>query len=519
MQNSFNSNARLEEQFALIAKQYPKRIALSLNGVEMTYEELDQKSNVVAGLLKHSLAADTQFVGLLMNRGMNMVVSALGILKAGVAYIPIDPVNNPIDRTRLCLQEADLKLLVTDREVEIQNVDTLLVREETFTNHMQLALEEVKPDRKLDLAYAIFTSGSTGIPKAVPIRHENVLNMFHNSQDIFEFSKDDTWALFHSIAFDFSVWEIWGALLYGGKLEIVPFAVSKNTPRFRRFLIEKEITVLNQTTGAFHSLIKIDQTKDTPIDSLRCLIFGGEKTDMTLLESWINRYSGSAMNLFTVYGTTETTIFSTVKYLDKKNLAKKDLCPIGTPIPGQELILIGEYGQVSSEGEIYISGDRLSDGYLNRPELNKKKFHSRLVAGEILHYYKTGDLAFEQDGEYYFVGRVDSQVKFNGYRIELEEIQNVTMSHPDIMRSIVIVDNTLAHPRLINFIEPIGSLIDEFRIQEEAKTRAQNLLPFYMVPSEFIVIDEMPLTTNGKMDHLKLSELSRGQTEELAISM
>lgn len=518
MQNFLNSNIRLEEQFEVIAKQFPKRIAISWNDLEMTYEELDLKSNVIAGLLEDSLEANTQFVGLLMNRGIDMIVTILGILKAGVAYIPIDPVNNPLERTKLCLQEADLQLLITDREVDIQNVKTLLVREETFTYHAQLAIEEVKPSKKFDIAYAIFTSGSTGVPKAVPIRHENVLNMLHNSKEIFEFSKDDIWALFHSIAFDFSVWEIWGALLFGARLEIVPYAVSKNTPRFRRFLTDKKITVLNQTTGAFHALVKADQTKESPIEPLRCLIFGGEKTDMKLLESWINRYADSPTKLFTVYGTTETTIFSTVKYLDQKNLADKELCPIGTPIPGQDLVLLGEDGQVSSEGEIYISGDRLSDGYMNRPELNKKKFYSRVVAGETLNFYKTGDLAFEKDGEYYFVGRVDSQVKFNGYRIELEEIQNITMSHPEVMRSIVIVDQTLDYPRLINFLEPKSQLMDESRLIREVKTRAENLLPFYMVPSVFVLIDEIPLTTNGKIDYQKLTEVSEAETEELEMA-
>lgn len=517
MQNSFNSNTRLEEQFIAIAKQFPERIALSFNGLEMTYEQLDKKSNVIAHLLKDRLRKDTQFVGLLMDRGMDMVISVLGILKAGVAYIPIDPVNNPIERTKLCLSEANLNLVVTDRALDIQEVETLFVNEDTYHDNKQLAGKVVEVTDKLELAYAIFTSGSTGVPKAVPIKHGNVLNMFHNSRDIFEFSKDDTWAMFHSIAFDFSVWEIWGALMFGGKLEIVPYAVSKNTPRFRRFLIDKKVTVLNQTTGAFHSLVKTDQTKESPIETLRILIFGGEKTDMQLLESWINRYADSYMNLFTVYGTTESTIFSTFKYLDKEILADKELCPIGKPIPGQELVLIGEDGQVSSNGEIYISGDRLSEGYINRPDLNQQKFLSKTVEGKTLNFYKTGDLAYEQDGEYYFVGRADSQVKFNGYRIELEEIQNITVSHPEVMRSVVIVDHALPYARLINFLEPVNQFVDEERIETEVKNRASNLLPFYMVPSEFYVIDEIPLTTNGKIDFRKLAEVSKARTQELEL--
>src|SRR5690606_37140407 len=154
-------------------------------------------------------------------------------------------------------------------------------------------------------------------------------------------------------------------LLYGARLEIVPYAVAKNTARFRRFLIEKKITVLNQTTGAFYALIKADQSKESKIDSLRCLIFGGEKLDIQLLEPWINRYSSSS-KLITVYGTTETTIFTTFKYLSSKDILINDLSPIGKPIPGSDIVLIGEENEIATRGEIYISGERLSDGYLNK---------------------------------------------------------------------------------------------------------------------------------------------------------
>ncbi|RBW63464.1 hypothetical protein DS884_00030 [Tenacibaculum sp. E3R01] len=511
MQYSFNSNRRLEEHFKVNAKKFPKKVAISCKGVDLTYEELDQKSDLIANLVMKNLKEDTQYVGLLMNRGLEMVISILGILKAGVAYIPIDPVNNPTERIKLCLSEVNLNLLITDRVIDIKNVKTLLVEKDILNEQIELSRQEIIPVKKSEIAYAIFTSGTTGIPKAVPIIHENVLNMFHNSQEIFEFSKDDVWALFHSIAFDFSVWEIWGTLLYGAKLEIVPFAVAKNTARFRRFLMEKKISVLNQTTGAFYSLIKADQNKETKIDSLRCLIFGGEKLDVHLLKPWVDRYSSTASKLITVYGTTETTIFTTFKYIGHNDIIDNKLSPIGEPIPGSDIILVGKGNEIATEGEIYISGERLSEGYLNRTELNETKFISKTILGETVKYYRTGDLAFEKNGEYYFLGRVDSQVKFNGYRIELEGIESVVMSHPKVMRSIVSVDKTLSHPRLISFLEPIDNLSieDEDNIIDEVKSLVESLLPFYMVPSEFMFIDKIPLTVNGKIDHKELSELSK----------
>lgn len=508
MQYSFNPNIRLEEHFMLNVKKFPKRIAISCNGLDLTYEELDQKSNLIATLVKDNLDKDMQYVGLLMNRGVEMIISILGILKAGVAYIPIDPVNNPKERIKLCLSEVNLKLLITDREIDVENVKTLFIGNEILSEQTQLPTTEIIPNKKCEIAYAIFTSGTTGIPKAVPIKHENVLNMFNNSLKIFEFTKDDVWALFHSIAFDFSVWEIWGTLLFGAKLEIVPYAVAKNTLRFRRFLKEKKITVLNQTTGAFYALIKADQSKESKIDSLRCLIFGGERLDLKLLEPWMSRYSSSS-KLITVYGTTETTIFTTFKHLSSKDLCDSESSPIGKPIPGSDIVIIGKDNEIANRGEIYISGERLSDGYLNKCDLNKTKFISKTVLGKTAKYYRTGDLAYEKNGEFYFLGRVDSQVKFNGYRIELKGIESIIMSHPKIMRSIVFVDNTLTHPRLISFLEPVDELLeeDEASILSEVKILTESLLPFYMVPSEFMFIDKIPLTVNGKIDHKELSEL------------
>ena len=510
LQYSLISTGRLEEYFEKNAKKFPKHIAISYNGIDLTYEELDWKSDLIANLVIENLNRDTQYVGLVMNRGLEMVITILGILKAGVAYIPIDPVNNPLERIKLCLSEADLELIITDDIIHVKNVKTLWVGKDTFKEPNRQLTRKISPARKTDIAYAIFTSGTTGIPKAVPIKHEYVLNMFHNSIKIFEFAKDDVWALFHSIAFDFSVWEIWGALLFGARLEIVPYAVAKNTARFRRFLIEKKITVLNQTTGAFYSLIKTDQTKESRIESLRCLIFGGEKLDVTLLEPWINKYSSSS-KLITVYGTTETTIFTTFKYLSLKDLVDKELSPIGKPIPGSDIVLIGDDNQIATRGEIYISGDRLSEGYLNRADLNKIKFISKTVLGKSVKYYRTGDLALEKNGELYFLGRGDSQVKFNGYRIELEGIESITISHPGIMRSIVFVDNTSDYPKLINFLEPIEPVPPELEngILSEVKKLAESLLPFYMVPSKFVLISKTPLTVNGKVDYNKLLELSK----------
>lgn len=516
MQNSFNSNSRIEDQFHAIAKQFPNDVAICCNALELTYEELDQQSNIIANMVKDNLDEGTTYVGLLMDRGVHMIISILGILKAGVAYIPIDPVNNPTERIKLCFSGANLNLVITDRRVEVADVTTLLIEEETFRKGVT---DQVTGIRKSEIAYAIFTSGTTGVPKGVPITHENVLGLFRNASHVFEFHKDDIWTLFHSFAFDFSVWEIWGALLYGARLEIVPNNVAKNIARFRRFLFDKKVTILNQTPSAFYNLIKMDMEKDTAIASLKYVILGGEKLDMPLLEPWVEKY-GASSRLYSGYGTTETTVFTSFKYMSAQDLAENaDLSPLGEPIPGSEMILFNEEGKVTNKGELYICGEALSKGYLNRPDLNEIKFIRKNINGKSMDCYRTGDLAFEQGGELYCIGRIDSQVKFNGYRIELEEIQNVTMSHPGIMRSIVTLDNSTGRPRLVNFLKPTDHLHDEVHLVNEVEELSKNKLPFYMIPSDFMVIDEIPLTTNGKTDYRKLSELCKVKTPELAMAV
>ncbi len=512
MINNFIPTNRLEDYFTKSALKYPNKVAVSCGEEHLTYQELDLKSDLIAKIILEKADDNIQYVGILMSRSIEMVICMLGILKAGRSYIPIDPSNNPIDRIKLCLLEIDLKLIFSNIQFTIESVRTIIVNNDLldFKNHSS---EYKLPDvpQKNKTAYAIFTSGTTGIPKAVPIKHESVLGIFRNSIEIFTFSKNDIWTLFHSFAFDFSVWETWGALLFGGKLEIVPLAIAKNTGRFRRFLVEKKITVLNQTPSAFYNLLSVDQQKQTKVKSLRYIVLGGEKLKMERLKPWIEKY-GFSPKIINGYGVTEATIFTSFKTLDFQDFTNTSLSPIGKAIPKSRIILLDEKGQRGNKGEICISGYGLSDGYLNNNELNKEKFTTIISDNVYTKIYKTGDLAFVDHGILYFIGRNDKQIKFKGYRIEPEEIENITVSHPRISRSIVLVYKGTKFDRLVNILEPLDSMNqeEELHVIHEIRNMAENLLPFYMIPSEFI-LKKIPLTINGKVDYEELLEKNNPQ--------
>ncbi|MEU3290727.1 amino acid adenylation domain-containing protein, partial [Streptomyces longwoodensis] len=355
-------------------------------------------------------------------------------------------------------------------------------------------------------AYVIYTSGSTGQPKGVIVAHRNVARLFDATRKWFGFGPDDVWTLFHSYAFDFSVWELWGALLHGGRLVVVPYEVSRTPSAFLNLLADHGVTVLNQTPSAFHQLAQADADASSPDReiALRVIVFGGEALQPSRLADWYRRRSDDSPVLINMYGITETTVHATYQPLTRER-ATAAASVIGVPIPDLRTYVLGpglELAAPGVVGELYVAGPGVTRGYLGKPGLTAERFVADPYAAEPgTRMYRTGDLVrWNQDGELEFIGRADHQIKIRGFRIEPGEIENVLNDHPDIVEAAVVArEEQSGDARLIAYVAVRGALHSG-----EVRDFARGRLPDYMLPAAVVVLDRMPLTANGKLDRAAL---------------
>src|SRR3989454_2239938 len=373
-----------------------------------------------------------------------MVVGALGIWKAGGAYLPMDPAY-PAYRLAFMLEDARAAVLLTETKllyslpdhsvltICLDDAETVLPPQPVTNPAIAVA-----PD---NMAYVIYTSGSTGKPKGCIITHRNVARLMRATEAWYGFNERDVWTLFHSFAFDFSVWEIWGALLYGGRLVVVPFLVSRSPEEFYELLAEEQVTVLNQTPSAFRQLIQAEESVGQKKLALRYVIFGGEALEMQSLRPWFGRHGDQPPLLVNMYGITETTVHVTYRPLSKDDLDSGSV--IGTPIPDLHVYILDakhEPVPVGVMGEMFVAGAGLARGYLYRPELTTERFIPDYLKQRGSRLYKTGDLArFLPDGDIEYLGRIDDQVKIRGFRVELGEIEAALYQHPAVQQAAVIV--------------------------------------------------------------------------------
>lgn len=503
----------LHARFSAQVGRTPNAIAVTDGDVHITYRELDRRSNLILVRLRAAGAQPQEPVGVCLTRSIDLIAVLLGVLKVGAFYVPLDPAN-PDSRLDFIAQDAGLKLVVTDK--------TLMNRAPGGCSAVVVDLDLLAADEvcapaidATDLAYVIYTSGSTGVPKGVCIEHKSVVRLFDQTAHWFRFCASDVWTLFHSFAFDFSVWEIWGALLYGGRLVIVPEGVARQPDAYLRLLSDEGITVLNQTPSAFAQLDRVDRAEPRlrPL-ALRLVIFGGEALDPRRLQSWFNR-RGTKATLVNMYGITETTVHVTYKVISPEIAAMPDPgLPIGRPIPDLSIFLFDEDGSevsVGTVGEIYVSGPGLARGYLARPELTNQRFvwHPQRPS---LRLYRTGDLGSVcSNGEFEYHGRADSQVKVRGFRIELGEIEAALRAIPGIREAAVAVQQWGAdkNDQLVAYIvaENPLSLFD-------VRSALGRNLPEHMLPHAVMPIESLPLTINGKLDRARLP--ARPQTSQVA---
>ncbi|SQF99790.1 peptide synthase [Paucimonas lemoignei] len=627
---SFNVEHSLAQRIEAQVERSPDAIALSFDGEQLTYAELNQHANHIAHQLIARGVGPEVRVGLAVERGLEMIVGLLAILKAGGAYVPLDPAY-PQDRLSYMIKDSGIRLLLAQGgvleglllgdEVETlvispdtplpqglhsdssgtpqtcgselaregngadaenastepapsrasslpqkvhSNPDTPppcrseLVRESVGSDTvsatatpltcgktgvaLHLAREgggsdarDASPGPALsrarwsatpvfpqkvhsnpevqvnpnNLAYVIYTSGSTGQPKGALLTHANVLRLFEASAEHFRFGHDDVWTLFHSCAFDFSVWEIFGALLYGGKLVIVPHAVSRSPEDFHALLIEQKVTVLNQTPSAFKPLMNVACAAQQNL-ALRYVVFGGEALDVPSLKPWFDQFGDQSPKLINMYGITETTVHVTYRPITQTDLYQKN-SPIGAPLADLSWYLLDANLNPVPKGcigELYVGGPGLARGYLNRQALTATRFIPNLFADDGSRLYRTGDLArYRNNGSIDYLGRSDHQVKIRGFRIELGEIEAQLLAQPQVRQAVVLAQDTASGPQLVAY------LVADEDDRESIKNVLKDNLPDYMVPAYLIFLLDLPLTANGKLDRRALPQPDASQLQ------
>ena len=491
---------RLEQYVTAHAASRPDSIAVVDEVSSLTFKELDEAADDIAANLRRLSVRDGDFVAVATSRSADMYAVILAIWKCGAAYVPID-VDFPLDRITRILAESGARLAV----VEPRLADSLRSAAAVIADLKRPSAIPFSaaspPQQSIDApAYAIFTSGTTGVPKGAVVTHASVVALIAGLRDELSLSEDDVWTNFHSPAFDFSVWEMWGAMVTGGTAVVVTKDTARDPHRFHEYLCEHQVTILSQTPSAFAHLTTAD-TSRTRLNALRLVVLGGEPLNPTVAATWLDRYPRQTCRLVNMYGITETTVHVTTQDVDK-HVALRTPKSVGHPIPGWRYHVVGfdlRPARTGFPGEIYIAGAGLALFYLGNPGLTAQRF---IAGSDGQRWYRTGDLGrLRDDGSLEHLGRIDSQIKINGYRIELDEIKNTILRQPNIRDAVVVcnfADGRFHVPRLDAYV--VGASIDIPAL----RNAVFRFLPDYMRPATFTEVEEIPLTINGKVDLSKL---------------
>ncbi|WP_205878058.1 non-ribosomal peptide synthase/polyketide synthase [Mycobacterium camsae] len=478
----------------------PEAVAVCADGDSVTYRQLDDTANRMAQLLAGRGVGPGTIVALLLSRSAQAIAAILAVLKARAAYLPIDP-GLPATRIGFMIDDAAPVAAIT--------TGTLAGRLEGFTGvvidvgdvrldeYPSAVLPSPAPD---DIAYLIYTSGTTGSPKGVAVPHQNVVAMLRSLDD--RLPRQGVWSQCHSLAFDFSVWEIFGALLRGGRLVVVPDAVVRSAQELHAMLVTEQVSVLSQTPSAFYALQTADglSPESTLRPHLHTVVFGGEALEPQRLGAWLANHQG-APQLLNLYGITETTVHASLREIVAEDLEATG-SPVGVPLDHLGFLVLDGWLRpvpVGVVGELYVAGAGLGTGYVRRPGLTAARFLACPFGAPGTRMYRTGDLvSWGSDGQLEYVGRVDHQVKIRGYRIELGEIRAALAGLDGVEQAVAIArEDRPGDKRLVGYLtESTPGVVDV----AEARHALGQLLPAYMVPAALVVVDAMPLTVNGKLD-------------------
>ncbi|MCY9105701.1 amino acid adenylation domain-containing protein [Bacillus inaquosorum] len=499
---AYPRNENIVSLFEKQAAEHPEHLAVVYGHSQLTYRDLNEKAERTAAMLIKQGVRTGDIVGLMLDRSPDMIIGILSILKAGGAYLPIDP-EYPQERISFMLNDSGAEMLLTERG---QNKPADYNGPILYINEVEN--DSIPADLKIQTladqpAYVIYTSGTTGQPKGVIVEHRNVISLLKHQNLPFKFGHEDVWTLFHSYCFDFSVWEMFGALLNGSTLVVVSKETARDPHAFRLLLKKERVTVLNQTPTAFYGLMHEDQNHTDRLN-IRYVIFGGEALQSCMLQSWNKKYPDT--DLINMYGITETTVHVTFKKLSAADIAKNK-SNIGRPLSTLQAYVMDAHMNlqpIGVPGEMYIGGEGVARGYLNRDELTADRFvPNPYLPGDRL--YRTGDLAKRlSNGELEYLGRIDDQVKVRGHRIELGEIQAALLQLP-IVKEAAVITRTDEQGQAAIYAY-IVTKDQQAANASEIRTSLKTMLPDFMLPARLIQIDSIPLTVNGKLDQKALPE-------------
>ncbi|MDH0865611.1 non-ribosomal peptide synthetase [Mitsuaria sp. GD03876] len=536
----------LAQRFLAQAARTPEAVALVDGQRQWRYDELAKASAALANRLHASGVRRGDRVGVFMSRSAHVVVALLAVLRRGAAYVPLDAMY-PDERVAGILEDAQVRTVVADAvtaprlgerdhvraDVDLDIDINLDTRTDANANANakggarangdgeansdvgttagadgDWASDEVDAGPE-DLAYLIYTSGSTGQPKGVMVTHANVLRLFERTDSVFRFGAGDVWALFHSFAFDFSVWEMWGALLHGARLVVVDHEAARSTPLFHALVAEHGVTVLNQTPSAFQAFMEEDRRSPRAL-ALRLVIFGGEALDLRRLVPWFERH-GERARLVNMYGITETTVHVTHRDVTPGDALGESGSVIGRAIEDLSLWVLDAASEPVPRGvvgELCVGGPGVARGYWRRPELSAQRFVAHPALPESQRLYRSGDLArLRHDGELEYLGRGDHQLKIRGFRIEAGEIEALLRGMDGIEDACVLGVPRVRPTRLAAYVvmseaHQASAAYKASEVLDAAAIRdaLARQLPEYMVPATVTRVAAWPLTTNGKLD-------------------
>ncbi|MEU7763491.1 amino acid adenylation domain-containing protein, partial [Micromonospora aurantiaca (nom. illeg.)] len=493
------------ELFEARVVESPDVVAVVAGESRLSYGEVNARANRLAWLLRDVGVGPEDLVGVYLERGPELVPALLGVVKSGAGYLPLDPAN-PVERLGFVVGDAGVRVVVTSAGLAAGLAGV-------FDGRL-IVLDELGVEGRVDdpprvatpdsVLYTIYTSGSTGRPKGCVVTHANVVRLMRVCAGELGIDASGVWSMAHSFAFDFSVFEMWGALAFGGRVVVVPRSVARSPEDFLQLLVDERVTFLSQTPTAFRALVSAAAGGDERVDrlALRSVVFGGEKLEIAELRPWVDRVALDRVALVNMYGITETTVHVTVRGLTMGDLAAPGVSPAGVALPDLAVYLLDPCGEpvpVGVPGEIYVAGPGVARGYLGRAALTAQRFVPDPFGAAGTRMYRSGDLArWTVHGTLEFLGRADDQVKVRGFRIELGEISAALSACAGVRDAVAVLrEDTPGDKRIVGYLVPMAGHRPDSRVVRDQLART---LPDYMVPAALVEIDAIPVTANGKLD-------------------